>query len=778
MKMKINWNKEWNIFYNGKFWDKADLPLDLMIRSPRNKDSSAGGSNAYFEGAVYAFEKELVVPAEWLTKRVYLRFDGVYRNAEVFVNGESLCHHAYGYTGFDVCLDGHIHEGNNLIRVVADNSKTPNSRWYTGGGIYRDVTLIIQEPVCFELDSVRVETMSINPPKIHVKSAYSCGEAFYEIYDGAKLIATSSSPDIDLPEAKLWSDKSPYLYTLKAKLLQNGKLMDEEVVRFGIRELRFSTKGFYVNGVNTLLRGGCIHHDNGIVGSAAYKESEYRKIKKLKEAGFNAIRSAHNPCSRHLLNACDEYGVYVLDEGFDMWYNRKRRYDYALDFMENYESDLAWMVAKDYNHPSVIMYSIGNEISEPGSQKGLDLAKKMVDLLHRLDATRPVTAGANLFIIEDATHGLGIYDDSKMNEKEKPVSSDLFNQIAQKVGPKMNDRSKGKTTDLAVSPFINILDIAGYNYANKKYVYDGLHHPERIIFGSETFPQDIYKNWQMVKEFPYLFGDFMWVAWDYLGEVGLGGWTYEEDQAFIYEKPYPWILADSGAIDIIGTPNAELAWARTVWGLNSKPVICLMPVNKPYDKVNKSVWRGTNAIESYAWRGCDGKMCQAEIYTEAVYVTLYINDKKLTTHKVKQDRAIFHFPYASGTIKAVALDAEKKPIGESSLHSSFGPLHVHLRPEAKQAHVGEVVYIDVTLEDEHGIVESNADTKLEVSTKAELLAFGSAEQQQTEPYYTYRCTTYYGRALLVIRPKEKGYLQIKVEGEGVASSEIYFDVTE
>ncbi|MBR3675356.1 MAG: glycoside hydrolase family 2 protein, partial [Bacilli bacterium] len=170
MKMKINWNKEWNIFYNGKFWDKADLPLDLMIRSPRNKDSSAGGSNAYFEGAVYAFEKELVVPAEWLTKKVYLRFDGVYRNAEVFVNGESLCRHAYGYTGFDVCLDGHIQEGSNLIRVVADNSKTPNSRWYTGGGIYRDVTLIIQEPVCFELDSVRVETMSINPPKIHVKS--------------------------------------------------------------------------------------------------------------------------------------------------------------------------------------------------------------------------------------------------------------------------------------------------------------------------------------------------------------------------------------------------------------------------------------------------------------------------------------------------------------------------------------------------------------------------------------------------------------------------------
>lgn len=345
-----------------------------------------------------------------------------------------------------------------------------------------------------------------------------------------------------MPEAQLWSEESPTLYTCRVTLTEGTEPLDEAAVLFGIRRIEWNARqGLLVNGRPVKLRGACVHHDNGVVGACAFPESEDRRVRKLKQAGFNAIRSAHNPCSAAMLDACDRYGVYMIDEAWDMWYNHKTRHDYADHWEANWQQDLTAMAQRDYNHPSVIAYSIGNEVSEPAEDKGVALAHQMVDLLHTLDRSRPVTAGINLMIIERASRGQGIYANDgsgvQAQKKKKPKNGQqeekvqnaslMFNIMASFIGSGMNKAANSKHADAVTTPVLDALDIAGYNYTSGRYEMDGKLHPERVIYGSETFPQDIAKNWAKVERLPYLVGDFMWTGWDYLGEVGLGAWSYE-----------------------------------------------------------------------------------------------------------------------------------------------------------------------------------------------------------------------------------------------------------
>ncbi len=367
--------------------------------------------------------------------------------------------------------------------------------------------------------------------------------------------ANGDQAELEIPDAALWSEDSPELYQCCAILKDNGTVVDSAEVTFGIRRLEWSAKGFFVNGKETLLRGGCIHHDNGLLGAAAFSKAEERRVRILKENGFNAIRSSHNPISSAMLEACDKYGVYVMDEAWDMWYKPKMKHDYALDFEKYWQEDLSAMIQRDYHHPSVIMYSIGNEVSEPHDERGLSLAGKLVDAVRRLDPTRPVTCGLNLMILQTAAKGKAVSKADTENGKEEaakmpaPTNSTMFNMMAAMIGTGMNKSAANKEVDAAASPVLDLLDIGGYNYASGRYPLEGDLHPERVIVGSETFPQDIAKNWEMVKKYPYLIGDFMWTAWDYLGEAGLGAWTYHKDGC-TFDKPYPWLLADAGAVDI------------------------------------------------------------------------------------------------------------------------------------------------------------------------------------------------------------------------------------
>ena len=759
---KLSFNNNW--LCNGK---PVTLPHDAQISEQRGKDVSNGG-HGYFPGGLYTYEKTFTAPADWEGKDVLLEFEGVYKNATVSLNGKELCFHAYGYTGFFVELTGLNYGGENSLTVVADNSKLPNSRWYCGSGIYRPVWLHVCEKNGLRPESVKISTVSIHPAVVKIESPVSIKA------DVDGVAGEGTSFELTIPDAKLWSDETPYLYTAKITAGEG----DTVEIPFGIREIKWSNKGLFINGKETLLRGGCVHHDSGILGAATYAESEERRVRILKENGFNAIRSAHNPCSKAMLEACDRYGVYMMDETFDMWYNRKNPHDYGCDFEKCWEADVTAMVERDYNHPSVILYSIGNEVGEPAEAKGLDYGKKMIALCHKLDPSRPVTCGSNLMIMGRTAKGNALYKDGEQPggeqkpQKEGGNASLAFNIMASFIGSGMNKSANSKKIDAVTTPFLDSLDIAGYNYASGRYPLEEKAHPNRVLFGSETFPQDIWKNWQMVKKYPYLVGDFMWTSWDYLGEAGIGAWSYTGGMPF--NRPYPWILAGAGVIDILGVPDGSCKYTSTVWGLEQNPVIAVRPVNHPGVRVSKSIWRGTNAILSWSWSGCEGNKAEVEVYSDQAQVELLLNGKSVGRQKVKQCKTLFKVKYVPGTLTAVAYDASGRETGRSELCSAAGPFGIAVRPEKTEVKPREIVFVPVNMEGANGLVESNADRKLRVTVEGgELLAFGSANPCTEEQYHSGSFTSYYGRALAVVRAGESGSVKITAtDGRISAEAEI------
>ena len=774
---KTAFNTDW--LCNGQ---PVTLPHDAMIHETRDAKSPGGSGHAYFPGGVYTYEKTFTVDAAQAGKPMLLHFEGAYRNSTVTVNSKEAGKCAYGYIPFTVDVTDLVQEGENTVSVRVDNSQLPNSRWYSGSGIYRPIWLLTSEEDHIAFEGVKVDTVSLSPAKIRVRTEImGSGDVAVEIRDAnGKPVAEGQGADetLDIRNAQLWSAETPYLYTAHVTLKKDGKPVDEETVSFGIRQITWSNKGLFVNGQKTLLRGGCIHHDNGILGAATCDESEWRRAKLLKEAGFNALRVSHNPASRALLEACDALGLYVMDETWDMWYNHKTQYDYASDFSANWKDDLTKLVSRDYNHPSVIMYSIGNEVSEPASEKGVALAKEMVDLLHQLDPSRAATGGINLMILTRSAKGNAIYKedgsgrgDDKKQQGMAGMSSTMFNLITSMVGTGMNKGANSAKADQITTPVLDALDIAGYNYASGRYKMEGKKHPDRVVVGSETFPQDIYKNWQMVKELPYLVGDFMWTAWDYLGECGIGAWAYTPDGKG-FDKPYPWLLGDVGALDILGTPNGEMFLAQCAWGLLDAPKIAVQPINHPGVKPAKSVWRGTNAIPSWSWQGCEGRKAVVEVYSDAASVALELNGQRTKQQKPKGGKAVFKIAYQPGTLTAINYDANGHAVSRSELKTAEKPV-LTVAPEKATANPGEILYIPITVQDKHGVVESNADRKVSVTVEGgELLAFGSAAPRTEERYDSGSFTTYYGRAMAVVRAGSSGKVTVAAKGGETATATI------
>ncbi len=779
---KIDFNKGWEYFMGDKA-DAVRLPHDAMLLAERTPDSPGGQALAHFTGGVYKYQKCFTAPAEWKDQSMILEFEGVYRNASVVLNGHELARHCYGYTPFYVDISSALKcGGENILTVNADNSKIPNSRWYTGGGIYRPVWLYIGERSHILPGGIKVSTVSYMPAQIQVEVEYSCHDVQesdidieVEIYrKGRKAAAAKGNGEgkaiiIDIPDADLWSEDTPNLYECRAILSVGGKTADMDEVSFGIRKLEWSPEGFLVNGKNTLLRGGCIHHDNGILGAASYAESEERRVRILKENGFNAVRSAHNPISTAMLDACDRYGIYVMDEAWDMWYKPKMKHDYALDFDRCWQEDLESMVRRDYSHPSVVMYSIGNEVSEPAEAQGINLAQKLVAEVHRLDASRPVTCGLNLMILNTAAQGKAVSKADSESGKEEaapmptPTDSTSFNMMAAMIGQGMNRATASPEIDKAVSPLLDLLDIGGYNYASGRYPLDSELHPDRVIVGSETFPQDIARNWEMVKKYPYLIGDFMWTAWDYLGEAGIGAWTYHKDGC-TFDKPFPWLLADTGAIDILGHPGAEAVYAKIVWGLRKEPYIGVIPPNHSGEEPYKATWRGTNAVESWCWKGCEGNTTTVEVYADAHMVELTLNGNLIGKKEITDFKAEFELIYEPGLLTATAYDSDGNKTASSSLQSGNGIRSVRLTPEKPAINPNGIVYVDVDIVYENGVTESNMDMELAAEVDGgELLGFGSAQPHTHESYLSGHFTTYYGRAQAIVKGGGSGCVSLAVK---------------
>ena len=734
------------------------LPHDAMFREVRAADAPAGDAEAFFHVGMYRYEKEFECDA----KHAFLGFDGVYKDAKVYLNGELKGEYHYGYAPFVIEL-GEL-KGKNTVAVECGIEKAPDSRWYPGAGIYRDVTLYTAENDEYvKVNGVKVSTLDYAKGLVNIRIDVTKGEAKIEILEGDKAVAKAKGNDVnvEIPDVKLWDEDHPFLYTVKVTL---GK--DIVCERFGVRQV-VCDHGLFINGKKVLLKGGCMHSDNGLLGAESYRKSEYRRVKILKDTGFNAIRCAHNPASRHLLDACDELGVYVMDEAWDMWFHHKTKDDYATWWRQFHNEDLKNIVDRDFDHPSVIMYSIGNEVSEPAKPEGIKVTGEMVELLHELDPNRLVTGGFNLMIITNAAKGKGIYkeegglaDDEK--KKQNGMNSTMFNMIVSILGSSMNKSANSKKSDEICSPSLDKLDICGYNYASGRYALDAKLHPDRVIFGSETMPYTIGQNWKMVETMDNLVGDFMWTAWDYIGENGIGAWSYTADGTS-FAKPYPWWLADTGAYDIIGTPNAEADWARTAWHASDRPLIDVQPINHDR-KVTKAAWRGTNGISSYSWKGCDGRKMTVEVFTDAKKVELYQNGKKVKVGRTKEDRATFRIPYVAGELEAVAYDANGNETGRNRLVSAAADVRVVLRPEEDCVKKGDLVYVAVNIEDGNGIIESNADRKVKVEVEnGELLAFGSANPRTIEDLHSGEYTTYYGRAMAIIRADNEGTIKVKVE---------------
>lgn len=758
------------------FWSDGDekrvqvtLPHDAMIHQNRSKDTPGGNAVGYFPGGVFHYEKAFDVPSEWLSKNVVLRFEGVYKDAKVFLNDVLVGGYPNGYAQFDVCLDGGLKEGENIVRVDTDNASGLDSRYYSGAGIYRPVHLLVREKD--HIESVRVTTLSVTPPSIHVEATLTGGDPKIEILDGNEVIAEGKSPvkDFTLDGAKLWSEHDPYLYTVKVSL-ENGEVLTDT---FGIRTLEWDRNGFRVNGETVLLKGGCIHSDNGILGMAEYDEAADRRIRILKSFGFNAIRSSHNPCSEAILKACDKYGVYVMDELWDMWFKAKNPNDYSLHFKDHFLTDIEKMVEKDYNHPSVVMYSIGNEISEYFAPGGLETEKALIKAVKENDPTRAVTVGLNVEIAKSAhpaetpkkersSQGGGGMNMSTMLTGGG-LDSQKWNEMMHMMGISRNNPVLTPEMEEALSSVVDPLDIVGYNYGSGRYHIEAEQHPDRVVVGSETFPTTIYGNWELVRKYPNIIGDFLWTAWDYIGETGLGAWSYTEEGGFF--KSYPWIYSGAGVIDVTGEPTAEAFQAKTVFDKEDmRPYICVRPITGKEPRV--SVWRSSDGTRSWNWSGCEGMTATVEVFTNSPTVKLKLGRRTIGVKDTEEGVATFILPYGKGKLTAISYNGKKRT-GKDVLRSGKGELAVRVSSEENEISPGEIVFLDIDLVSGNGERVMTKDRDVTITVEGgELLAFGSASQNDTGNFDDRTSPTHYGHALAVVRAEKGGTLSVTATCEG------------
>ena len=744
------------------------LPHDAMLAEPRTALSAGGTNTGWYEGYDYEYRRTLTVPENALADTHILEFEGVYHNAEVWLNGQKAAFRPYGYTNFYVDCAPYLHAGENELRVIARNADQPNSRWYSGAGIYRPVQLWTAGGAHIALNGVKIRTLSLDPAVVEVRVKTTAPGTVRLTVDDLPAVQQESDGEavctLTLDNARLWTPETPNLYTCRVSFAD-----DEVTETFGVRKVEWGTDGFLFNGKRHIIQGACIHHDNGLLGAVCDPDAVARKVRLLKENGYNAIRSAHNPCSKALLAECDRQGMLVMDEYIDHWYIHKTEHDYVDYFNEWWHQDLIDMVEKDYNHPCVVLYSTGNEVSETAQKRGIALTKEMTDFLHGLDDSRPVTCGVNIFFNFLSSIGFGVYSDEKAKKeaergekakqrgekaaKKKAVGSQFFNNLAGLLGDEFMKR--GATLhgcDVKTRDAFANMDIAGYNYGIYRYKHDLKKYPQRLILGSETFCNDAYKFRELAKQEPRLVGDFVWAGMDYLGEVMVGSWEYA-DYAETFDGGPGWVSAGSGRIDLTGKPLGEALYTRVALEADNGPYIAVCPVNHTGDRHSPSAWKMTNAMPSWSWTGCEGRKANVEVYARAARVELVLNGHTVGSKTLKNDcLARFSIPYESGTLEAVSYDAADHEIGRCKLQSAGGTTRLTLDAEEPTVKPGHLCYIRLRYTDENGITKPLARGSIQVQVRGgTLVGLGSACPFNKHSYLDSETDTYYGEALAIVR---------------------------
>ena len=744
------------------------LPHDAMLAEPRTALSAGGTNTGWYEGYDYEYRRTLTVPENALADTHILEFEGVYHNAEVWLNGQKAAFRPYGYTNFYVDCAPYLHAGENELRVIARNADQPNSRWYSGAGIYRPVQLWTAGGAHIALNGVKIRTLSLDPAVVEVRVKTTAPGTVRLTVDDLPVVQQESDGEavftLTLDNARLWTPETPNLYTCRVSFAD-----DVVTETFGVRKVEWGTDGFLLNGKRYIIQGACIHHDNGLLGAVCDPDAVARKVRLLKENGYNAIRSAHNPCSKALLAECDRQGMLVMDEYIDHWYIHKTEHDYVDYFNEWWHQDLTDMVEKDYNHPCVVLYSTGNEVSETAQKRGIALTKEMTDFLHGLDDSRPVTCGVNIFFNFLSSIGFGVYSDEKAKKeaecaekakqrgekaaKKKAVGSQFFNNLAGLLGDEFMKR--GATLhgcDVKTRDAFANMDIAGYNYGIYRYKHDLKKYPQRLILGSETFCNDAYKFRELAKQEPRLVGDFVWAGMDYLGEVMVGSWEYA-DYAETFDGGPGWVSAGSGRIDLTGKPLGEALYTRVALEADNGPYIAVCPVNHTGDRHSPSAWKMTNAMPSWSWTGCEGRKANVEVYARAARVELVLNGHTVGSKTLKNDcLARFSIPYESGTLEAVSYDAADHEIGRCKLQSAGGTTRLTLDAEEPTVKPGHLCYVRLRYTDENGITKPLVRGNIQVQVRGgTLVGLGSACPFNKHSYLDSETDTYYGEALAIVR---------------------------
>lgn len=744
------------------------LPHDAMLAEPRTALSAGGTNTGWYEGYDYEYRRTLTVPENELADTHILEFEGVYHNAEVWLNGQKAAFRPYGYTNFYVDCAPYLHAGENELRVIARNADQPNSRWYSGAGIYRPVQLWTAGGAHIALNGVRIRTLSLDPAVVEVRVKTTAPGTVRLTVDDLPAVQQESDGEavftLTLDNARLWTPETPNLYTCRVSFAD-----DEVTETFGVRKVEWGMDGFLLNGKRYIIQGACIHHDNGLLGAVCDPDAVARKVRLLKANGYNAIRSAHNPCSKALLAECDRQGMLVMDEYIDHWYIHKTEHDYVDYFNEWWHQDLTDMVEKDYNHPCVVLYSTGNEVSETAQKRGVALTKEMTDFLHGLDDSRPVSCGVNIFFNFLSSIGFGVYSDEKAKKeaeraekakqrgekaaKKKAVGSQFFNNLAGLLGDEFMKR--GATLhgcDVKTRDAFANMDIAGYNYGIYRYKHDLKKYPQRLILGSETFCNDAYKFRELAKQEPRLVGDFVWAGMDYLGEVMVGSWEYA-DYAETFDGGPGWVSAGSGRIDLTGKPLGEALYTRVALEADNGPYIAVCPVNHTGDRHSPSAWKMTNAMPSWSWTGCEERKASVEVYARAARVELVLNGHTVGSKTLKNDcLARFSIPYESGTLEAVSYDAADHEIGRCKLQSAGGTTRLTLDAEEPTVKPGHLCYIRLRYTDENGITKPLVRGNIQVQMRGgTLVGLGSACPFNKHSYLDSETDTYYGEALAIVR---------------------------
>ena len=744
------------------------LPHDAMLAEPRTALSAGGTNTGWYEGYDYEYRRTLTVPENELADTHILEFEGVYHNAEVWLNGQKAAFRPYGYTNFYVDCAPYLHAGENELRVITRNADQPNSRWYSGAGIYRPVQLWTARGAHIALNGVKICTLSLDPAVVEVRVKTTAPGTVRLTVNDLPAVQQESDGEavftLTLDNARLWTPETPNLYTCRVSFAD-----DVVTETFGVRKVEWGTDGFLLNGKRYIIQGACIHHDNGLLGAVCDPDAVARKVRLLKENGYNAIRSAHNPCSKALLTECDRQGMLVMDEYIDHWYIHKTEHDYVDYFNDWWRQDLTDMVEKDYNHPCVVLYSTGNEVSETAQKRGIALTKEMTDFLHGLDDSRPVTCGVNIFFNFLSSIGFGVYSDEKAKKeaeraekakqrgekaaKKKAVGSQFFNNLAGLLGDEFMKR--GATLhgcDVKTRDAFANMDIAGYNYGIYRYKHDLKKYPQRLILGSETFCNDAYKFRELAKQEPRLVGDFVWAGMDYLGEVMVGSWEYA-DYAETFDGGPGWVSAGSGRIDLTGKPLGEALYTRVALEADNGPYIAVCPVNHTGDRHSPSAWKMTNAMPSWSWTGCEGHKANVEVYARAARVELVLNGCTVGSKTLKNDcLARFSIPYESGTLEAVSYDAADHEIGRCKLQSADGTTRLTLDAEEPAVKPGHLCYVRLRYTDENGITKPLARGNIQVQVRGgTLVGLGSACPFNKHSYLDSETDTYYGEALAIVR---------------------------